>query len=139
MSTTIWLSLVRIGLKIKNFYYRPKSSKDPFLKKCCLFFKNSILDRVHTLILIFCFSLIGALIVWIIVIALLLVQWNRTKISGFQRTKFIFVTPQIALIGTLILSFGYILLFACTNDLIDHTPFGLSKAICPNDNIWYKL
>ena len=91
-----------IGLKIKFFYYRPKCSKDPFLKKRCLFFKNSILDRVHTLILIFCFSLIGALIVWIIVIALLFVQWNRTKIFGFQRTIFIFVTPQIALIGTLI-------------------------------------
>ena len=32
MCTTIWPSLVKIGLKTKKDYYRPKSSKDPFLK-----------------------------------------------------------------------------------------------------------
>ena len=68
-----------------------------------------------------------ALIIWTIVIAYLLVQWNRAKIisSGIigssSRTKFIFVSPQITLIGTLIWAFGYVLLFACSNDLLDNS------------------
>ena len=77
----------------------------------------------------FCFSPTGALIIWIIVIACLFVQWNRTKLSGIQRTKFIFASPQIALIGTLIWAFGYILLLSCSNDLIDHTPVPLYRFI----------
>ena len=43
--------------------------------------------------------------------------------SGIQRTKFIFSSPQIALIGTLIWAFGYILLLSSSNDLIENTPF----------------
>ena len=66
---------------------------------------------------------IGALIIWIIVIASLLVQWNQTKIAGIRRTKFIFVSPQIALIGTLIWALGYVLLFACSDDLVGSPSF----------------
>ena len=81
------------------------------------------------LLIRFCFSPTGALIIWIIVIACLFVQWNRTKLSGIQRTKFIFASPQIALIGTLIWAFGYILLLSCSNDLIDHTPVPIFRFI----------
>ena len=88
--------------------------------------RNPLRSWVLTIIkYLFFFSPIGALIIWIIVIACLFVQWNRTKSSG--RTKFIFASPQITLIGTLIWAFGYILLLSCSNDLIDHTPLPYTK------------
>ena len=96
--------------------------------------RNPLRSWVLTIIkYLFCFSPLGALIIWIIVIACLFVQWNRTKSSG--RTKFIFASPQITLIGTLIWAFGYILLLSCSNDLIDHTPVPLPY---PIDNIYFQ-